>query len=75
MSQKPILELEPFDVWGIDFTGPFSHSGGHIYILLVIDYVFKWVEVISYTKNDAMTASKFLKKYIHATWDSASSHK
>ena len=38
-----ILEVELFDVWGIDFMGPFPHSFGFVYILLVIDYVSKWV--------------------------------
>ncbi|KAA0060805.1 protein NYNRIN-like [Cucumis melo var. makuwa] len=37
--EQPILEIELFNVWGIYFIGPFPRSGGHIYILLVIDYV------------------------------------
>ena len=36
-----ILEVELFDVWGIDFMGPFPMSGPYKYILLVVDYVSK----------------------------------
>ncbi|KAA0056726.1 Integrase, catalytic core [Cucumis melo var. makuwa] len=64
MSQRPILEIELFNVWGIDFMGPFPQSTGHIYILLVVDYVSKWVEAISYAKNDVITVNKFLKRNI-----------
>ena len=39
-----ILEIEPFDVRGIDFMGPFPSSCGNMYILVVVDYVTKWVE-------------------------------
>ena len=37
----PILEVELFDLWGIDFMGPFSSSYNNLYILLAIDYVSK----------------------------------
>ena len=36
-----ILVVKNFDVWGIDFMGPFPPSFGNQYILLVVDYVFK----------------------------------
>jgi len=36
--------VEIFDVWGIDFMGPFPSSFGNEYILLAVDYVSKWVE-------------------------------
>ncbi|RDY05493.1 hypothetical protein CR513_10672, partial [Mucuna pruriens] len=42
MPQQPILFCEVFDVWGVDFMGPFPVSNGYSYILLVIDYVSKW---------------------------------
>ncbi|TYK04097.1 Transposon Ty3-G Gag-Pol polyprotein [Cucumis melo var. makuwa] len=38
MPQQPILEIELIDVWGINFMGLFCQSGGHIYILLAVDY-------------------------------------
>ena len=36
---NPILEIELFDVWGIDFMGPFPNSSGNQYILVAVDYV------------------------------------
>lgn len=42
----------------------FPQSGDHIYILLTVDYVSKWIEAISCTKNDMNTVSKFLKRNI-----------
>ncbi|XP_074336430.1 uncharacterized protein LOC141673576 [Apium graveolens] len=35
------LEVEIFDVWGIDFMGPFISSCDNQYILLAVDYVSK----------------------------------
>ncbi|GJX45927.1 reverse transcriptase domain-containing protein [Tanacetum coccineum] len=42
--QKYIQVCEIFDVWGIDFMGPFPSSNGNKYILVAIDYISKWVE-------------------------------
>jgi hypothetical protein len=42
------LQVEIFDVWGIDYMGPFPMSGNCEYILVVVDYVSKWVEAIPY---------------------------
>ena len=47
MGIKHIMEVEIFDVWGIDFIRPFLPSFGQLYILLAVDYVSKWVEVVS----------------------------
>ena len=46
MSLNPILVVELFDVWGIDFMGVFPMSYGHAYILVGVYYVSKWVEAI-----------------------------
>ncbi|XP_038882420.1 uncharacterized protein LOC120073690 [Benincasa hispida] len=64
MPLTSILEVELFDVWGIDFMGLFPSLEGHQYILVAVDYVSKWVEAISCVKNDANTTTKFLKKNI-----------
>ncbi|KAE8719115.1 putative glutathione S-transferase [Hibiscus syriacus] len=53
-----------FDVWGIDFMGPFPSSEGKLYILLAVDYVSKWVEAIATSRNDSKIVLKFLHKYI-----------
>nr|GEV13067.1 reverse transcriptase domain-containing protein [Tanacetum cinerariifolium] len=44
MPQNAIQVYEIFDVWGIDFIGPFSSSQGNKYILVAVDYLSKWVE-------------------------------
>ncbi|KAK8558942.1 hypothetical protein V6N12_042231 [Hibiscus sabdariffa] len=64
MPLQNILEVELFDVWGIDFLGPFPSSFGNLYILLAVDYVSKWVEAIATTDNHAKTVQRFLKKNI-----------
>ena len=59
-----ILDVEIFDVWGIDFMGPFPPSFGQVYILLIVDYVSKWVEAIATPTIDAQVVLKFLYKNI-----------
>ncbi|GKC46401.1 reverse transcriptase domain-containing protein [Tanacetum coccineum] len=44
MPQNAIQVCEIFDVWGIDFMGPFPSSRGNKYILAAIDYLSKWVK-------------------------------
>ncbi|GKA19900.1 reverse transcriptase domain-containing protein [Tanacetum coccineum] len=44
MPQNSIQVCEIFDVWGIDFMGPFPSSRGNKYILVAVDYLSKWVE-------------------------------
>jgi len=61
MPLTNILEIEPFDVWGIDFMGPFPSSYGNKYILLAVDYVSKWVEAKATPASDGKVVLKFLK--------------
>ncbi|GJZ33770.1 reverse transcriptase domain-containing protein [Tanacetum coccineum] len=49
------------DVWGIDFIAPFSSSRGNKYILVVVDYLSKWVEAKVLPTNDARVVVKILK--------------
>ncbi|KAJ9546931.1 hypothetical protein OSB04_019474 [Centaurea solstitialis] len=58
--------LELFDVWGIDFMGPFPNSHRNEYILVAVDYVSKWVEAIASPTNDSKVVINFLKKNIFA---------
>ncbi|GKC36621.1 reverse transcriptase domain-containing protein [Tanacetum coccineum] len=53
MSQNAIQVCEIFDVWGIDFMGPFSSSHGNKYNLVAVDYLSKWVEAKALPTNDA----------------------
>jgi hypothetical protein len=64
MPLKGMLEVEPFDVWGVDFMGPFPSSHSNLHILVCVDYVTKWVEAIACKANDAKTVVNFLKKNI-----------
>ena len=64
MTLNPILEIELFDVWGIDFIGPFSNLFENQYILVAVDYVSKWVEAIPRKTNYNKVVIKFLKENI-----------
>ncbi|XP_060972185.1 uncharacterized protein LOC133038143 [Cannabis sativa] len=64
MPLNCILEVELFDVWGIDFMGPFPPSFGNLYILVVVDYVSNWVEAIASPTNDAKVVMKFLHRNV-----------
>nr|GEV58952.1 reverse transcriptase domain-containing protein [Tanacetum cinerariifolium] len=61
MPQNAIQVCEIFDVWGIDFMGPFLSSRGNKYILVAVDYFSKLVEVKAIPTNDAWVVVKFLK--------------
>ncbi|RVW34166.1 Retrovirus-related Pol polyprotein from transposon 17.6 [Vitis vinifera] len=58
------IMFDLFDVWGIDFMGPFPMSFGNSYILVGVDYVSKWVEAIPCKHNDQGWFSSFLKENI-----------
>ena len=64
MPLNPILIVDLFDVWGIDFMGPFPTSFDYSYILVGVDYVYKWVEAIPYKTNDQKVVLKFLKENV-----------
>ncbi|RVW52153.1 hypothetical protein CK203_077794 [Vitis vinifera] len=61
---EPHLIVDLFYVWGIDFMRPFSMSFGYSYILVGVDYVSKWVEVVPSKHNDHRVVLKFLKENI-----------
>nr|GEX79541.1 reverse transcriptase domain-containing protein [Tanacetum cinerariifolium] len=61
MPQNSIQVCEIFDVWGIDFMGPFPSSRGNEYILVAVYYLSKWVEAKALPTNDARVVCKFLK--------------
>ncbi|GJY40001.1 reverse transcriptase domain-containing protein [Tanacetum coccineum] len=61
MPENSIQVCEIFDMWGIDFMGPFPSSRGNKYILVAVDYLSKWVEAKALPTNDARVVCKFLK--------------
>lgn len=64
MPQTGIFICEIFDIWGIDFMGPFPSSFGCVYIIVAVDYVSKWIEAKATKLNDAKTVIKFVKSHI-----------
>ncbi|KAA3477995.1 gag/pol polyprotein [Gossypium australe] len=54
----------PFSMWGMDVIGSISPKAlnGHQFILVVIDYIMKWVEAASYVSVTKTTVNRFLKK-------------
>ena len=66
MPLTNILVIELFDVWGIDFMGPFPPSFSNKFILVAVDYVSKWVEAVALPTNDSRVVIRFLKKNIFA---------
>nr|GEU74112.1 hypothetical protein [Tanacetum cinerariifolium] len=59
-QQKKKFFKDIFDVWGIDFMGPFPSSKGNKYIPVVVDYLSKWVEAKALPTN-AQVVVKILK--------------
>jgi hypothetical protein len=47
------LQIDIFDVWGINFMGPFPNFEECEYILVVVNYVSKWVEALPYRAANA----------------------
>ena len=61
MTLTPILVVKIFDIWGIDFMGPFTPSFECEYILVAIDYVLKWIEAMATQTNDHKVVIKFIQ--------------
>ena len=62
MPLEGIIVMQIFDVWGIVFMVPPSFR--NLYILLALDYVSKWVEAISFPRNDANIVVGFIQRNI-----------
>ncbi|GKE63576.1 reverse transcriptase domain-containing protein [Tanacetum coccineum] len=62
MPLNNIQVSETFNIWGIDFIGPFLKSHKFKYILVRFDYVSKWAEAEALPTNDARVVVNFLKK-------------
>jgi len=57
-----------FLIYGIDkyFMGPFPNSFGNIYVLVVVNYVSKWVEDKACRTNNHKVVVQFLKENVFA---------
>jgi hypothetical protein len=58
------LQIELFDVWGMDYMGPLPKSKNCEYILVVVDYVSKWVEAMPCRAADAKNSKKMFEEII-----------
>nr|GEV25563.1 reverse transcriptase domain-containing protein [Tanacetum cinerariifolium] len=61
MPQNSIQICKIFDIYGIDFMGPFLSLKGNKYILIAVDCLSKWVEAKVLPINDTRVVVKFLK--------------
>lgn len=61
----PVVSVNPFANWGIDFTmcNPLSAISHH-YIIVAIYYFTKWAEAMSTYSNDVKKADLFLFNHI-----------
>ena len=59
-----ILEVEIFDVWSINFMGPFPNSFDNQFILVAVNYVSKWIKAVPTKTNDNKVIVKILKENI-----------
>ena len=55
------LQVELFDIWGIDFMAPFPKSQDCEYILVAVEYVSKWMEALRCRAADAKHARKMFQ--------------
>jgi hypothetical protein len=58
------LQIDLFNVLGIDFMGPFKNSHGYEHILVMVDYVFKWVEAMPCRKASTEESIAMIKNMI-----------
>ena len=67
MPLQPVLPLEPFQKWRLDFFSPFKPVAlrtGNRYIIVATDYCTKWVEAKPLKDNTAGSTTKFLYENI-----------
>ena len=64
MPLKINFQVEIFDVWGVDFMGPFPMSEQCEYILVAVDYVSKWVETLPCIVADSRSSKRMFQETI-----------
>ena len=58
------IQIELFDVWGIDYIGPFAPSKKCEFILVAVDYVSKWVEALPCKHADNISSKRMFEEVI-----------
>ena len=74
MLHQPMLPLELFQKWGLDFVNPFTPAAartGNRYILVAPDCYTKWVEAKLLRDNSTASKAKFL--YVTRTREASQS--
>jgi len=63
---RPTTFSWPFEMWGMDATGPISppSSKGHLFILTIINYFSKWAEAIPLREVKTYDVIKFIKDHV-----------
>lgn len=67
MPIYPVIPLQPFSKWGLDFIGPIkpkSQQTGCEYILVATDYFTKWPEAKALKRNFTFEVATFLYQNI-----------
>jgi transposase InsO family protein len=64
MPLKYNLKIDLFDVWGIDFMGPFKNSHVFEHILVMVDYLSKCVEAMPCHKASMEESISMIKSVI-----------
>ena len=64
----PILEVEIFDLWGLDFRGLFPPSDKKEYILVAVDYASKWFKAIPTRTNVYWEVLRFVTRCIFSRY-------
>ena len=60
-----VITVGPFTKWVIDFMTCNPHlAGGHAYIIVAMDYVTKWAEVMPTLAADGKTTSQFIFNHV-----------
>ncbi|PKI41854.1 hypothetical protein CRG98_037759, partial [Punica granatum] len=66
----PIVAPWPFSMWGINMIDPIppKASNGHLFILVAIDYLSKWIKAIKLASVTAKAVARILKRDIIARY-------
>ncbi len=66
-----IIASRPWNIVGVDIVGPFPKATEHDYrwILVVVDYFSKWIELIPLINIEAKTICESMKTKIFARWN------
>ena len=63
MPLVPLVNLQAFEKWAIDFVGPINppvKKSGARYIITATNYLTRWAEAQPVKKCSAATATKFI---------------